>query len=368
MKVKDMPQKIRPEFIHYILGKNLSLEHRLYLLIALATILLSAMGSWFNTKLGLPLFASILPLISIVVAGACVFYSYYTQRWRGIAMLVVIFNIFVLMPFLWFTTSGPTGSTICFVVLNGLMIVTIFNGWLRNVTLATTLLLYCCFIVLEMNYPGIVMPYPSREAQYIDLLLGLIGSFIASAGISYMSINSRQQAQAETNRLLRQLETLSLTDSLTGIHNRRFLAASIDEEIRNAYDSGQPLTLCILDIDHFKRVNDTCGHDYGDMVLIKFAQTLIDNLGPDEIFGRYGGEEFLIIFKNCPVDMAVRKLETLRSAFKSIQWKHDGKQLAITISGGVSTYSKGMHNSLLIKNADTNLYRAKDNGRDQIVT
>ena len=104
------------------------------------------------------------------------------------------------------------------------------------------------------------------------------------------------------------MEWQSITDALTGVFNRRHLMVRLDEEMRRAYDSGAPLALCILDIDRFKHVNDTYGHLYGDEVLKTLAGTISGCLGEGELFGRYGGEEFLIVFSGRDLTAALWRL------------------------------------------------------------
>jgi diguanylate cyclase (GGDEF)-like protein len=160
------------------------------------------------------------------------------------------------------------------------------------------------------------------------------------------------------------LVRLSLTDALTGLYNRRFLSASIDEEMRLAYDTGSQLTLCILDIDHFKEVNDTYGHEYGDEVLFNIAQIMEASLTDGEIFGRYGGEEFVILFPGKTPAEALPTVRALGDHVRTHGWSH-GKP--VTLSGGLSSYVKGISYSNFVEAADKNLYIAKREGRDRII-
>ena len=166
----------------------------------------------------------------------------------------------------------------------------------------------------------------------------------------------------EKIHLAHRLEHLSQTDALTGLHNRRFLSASIDEEMRRAYETGSQLTLCILDIDHFKNINDTYGHEYGDEVLINIAKIMKAGLTEEEIFGRYGGEEFVVLFPGKTPAEALPTVQTLCDQVQTYTWSH-GKPVTLC---GLSGYIKGSHTPTFGSRGQ-NLYRAKREGRNRVI-
>ncbi|NLB08753.1 MAG: GGDEF domain-containing protein, partial [Clostridiales bacterium] len=210
----------------------------------------------------------------------------------------------------------------------------------------------------------IIIPYTTRIEHFSDLAFGLTMSFMANTILIFTVVEQYVKARDEKTRLVRSLEHLSLTDALTGLYNRRFLSASIDEEMRLAYDTGSQLTLCILDIDHFKEINDTYGHEYGDEVLFNIAQIMKACLTEGELFGRYGGEEFVVLFPGKTPTKALPKVRALSEHVRTHGWSH-GKP--VTISGGLSSYVKGISYSDFVEAADKNLYRAKREGRDRII-
>lgn len=189
---------------------------------------------------------------------------------------------------------------------------------------------------------------------------------LATGILIVLSIVEKEIAKSkkEADQLVKVWEAASLTDPLTGIFNRRYLTSSVDEEMRNSYDNGRPLTLCMIDIDYFKRINDTYGHVFGDEVLVQLAKIVSKHLDENDIFGRYGGEEFLIIFRNSTIESALVKINGFMDEIRNTAWKHG---TPVTISCGVSSYVKGIYFSNFIESADRNLYKAKENGRDQVV-
>ena len=208
-------------------------------------------------------------------------------------------------------------------------------------------------------------------------------------GIIYLSqsessesetLRKRQRHLAETtsesislalaNLTLREsLRSLSFHDSLTGLFNRRFMEETLERELIRVARLDKPLAIAMLDIDHFKKFNDTFGHDAGDVVLKEVACRMMRfRLGTD-IACRYGGEEFILILPEIVSDQVLARLEQLRRSISEISLAFHGKTLPrITVSIGISFFPiHGTDASTLIKIADDALYLAKNEGRDRIV-
>jgi len=159
------------------------------------------------------------------------------------------------------------------------------------------------------------------------------------------------------------LEEMSRTDFLTNLNNRRTLFERLEYEMKRVARTKEPLSVLLLDIDHFKKVNDTHGHLVGDKVLIEVAKLIKSSIRITDIPGRYGGEEFLVILPACDAQGAMRVAETLRQNVQNAEFEAG---LKITISGGIKLFGKESADEL-IDAADQNLYLAKKNGRNQIV-
>ncbi len=165
-----------------------------------------------------------------------------------------------------------------------------------------------------------------------------------------------------------QLERLATTDALTGLHNRRYLQQSLDFELARAQRASHPFCLLLLDIDHFKRVNDTWGHQVGDKVLVHLAQLLSDRLRATDLRARWGGEEFVALLLDSDRDAALHTAEKLRKAVEdaSVDVGLD-EPVSITISIGVACFpDHGADEKELFARADAALYRAKDSGRNRV--
>ncbi|HEY7978119.1 MAG TPA: PleD family two-component system response regulator [Rhizomicrobium sp.] len=163
---------------------------------------------------------------------------------------------------------------------------------------------------------------------------------------------------------------MAITDQLTGLHNRRYMARHLDSLISNAQKSNKPLAFLIMDIDHFKSVNDTHGHDIGDEVLREFANRISANIRGIDLACRYGGEEFVVVMPDTDVDFAYTIAERLRKSVETtpIEISRAPGALNVTISIGIAASAGGDDNAeKLLHRADQALYRAKREGRNRVI-
>ena len=161
------------------------------------------------------------------------------------------------------------------------------------------------------------------------------------------------------------VEELSNIDGLTGLYNRRYFQLTIDRMVGESSRTGTPLSIIMLDIDHFKKVNDSYGHKAGDDVIRFLSRTIKNNIRKVDIAARYGGEEFVVLLHNTNVEGAARLAEKIRILVQDASINADGSQLNITSSFGVSSYpSISLSAGQLVKDADTALYYSKENGRN----
>ena len=172
------------------------------------------------------------------------------------------------------------------------------------------------------------------------------------------------------------LKHIGLTDALTGVHNRRYFEQRLREEVDRALRKGQPLSCLILDVDHFKRVNDLHGHLIGDVVLREVAEQVKDQLRLSDAMARYGGEEFAVLLVQTDKPTALAIAERIRTAVAS-QPVHfpDRKELRVSISIGVSTLQEALRGAdidvkarELVSSADNALYEAKRSGRNRVIS
>jgi two-component system, cell cycle response regulator len=173
----------------------------------------------------------------------------------------------------------------------------------------------------------------------------------------------------EMRRAQKKLAEMSMRDELTGLFNRRYFTEALDREVSGAERYGHGLALCIIDLDHFKLVNDTHGHLCGDRVLKDFGRLLADSIRKYDVGCRYGGEEFAIILPDTSLERAVSLCERFRERVKDFAFTFDDQTLHITASIGVTArYPEGdTDGERLLELADKALYQAKRQGRDRVV-
>jgi diguanylate cyclase (GGDEF)-like protein/PAS domain S-box-containing protein len=172
----------------------------------------------------------------------------------------------------------------------------------------------------------------------------------------------------ERKHLEEQLKQLATTDPLTGCYNRRYFFELGEREFQRSMRYGSPLSALMLDIDHFKKINDTYGHPIGDRALIAMTETCLSTLRKSDIFGRIGGEEFAIIFVEADLEKAVRLAERIRKYVLKITIQAEPELVSFTVSIGVSASVRD-DTSLeeILKRSDDALYRAKKAGRNRVM-
>src|SRR5436190_16913634 len=179
---------------------------------------------------------------------------------------------------------------------------------------------------------------------------------------------SLYQSGLELKQAYKRIEELAELDELTGSFNRRCIMRMLDDEIARAHRSQTPCSIALIDLDWFKRINDAYGHPTGDEVLRTFAITVFANIRHIDKFGRYGGEEFLLVLPDTPGDGAANILERLRSIIGDLDWSAFSSGMRVTISAGVATLGRNENPDTLLARADSALYLAKARGRNRIVS
>lgn len=225
---------------------------------------------------------------------------------------------------------------------------------------AVEILIMLGFYWFEVQLPGWRLALV--DASLLAFIVAIIAYFV------FIRPKDRQilaiMATLEESRL--DAENLARFDALTGILSRRALLEAFDVEVERATRYGSALSCLMLDLDHFKTINDTYGHQFGDEVLRQIARVIAEHCRTNDHFGRYGGEEFLIILPETQIDGATRFAERVRSAVAEMSL--DRKEEHITLSIGVAEWRKGDDaTSKLISQADRALLEAKAAGRNRII-
>ncbi|MGM5027375.1 GGDEF domain-containing protein [Tardiphaga sp. 862_B3_N4_1] len=214
---------------------------------------------------------------------------------------------------------------------------------------------------------GIPMATATERALALACFVSALGR-CASAGLYGSSM--RELLYRRSNDLAAanaRIEELAQLDELTGALNRRYIMKCLNDEIAKAQRNATTCCIAIIDLDHFKKINDHFGHPVGDEVLRAFAISVFANIRTIDRFGRQGGEEFLLILPDTDIDLAVQTLDRLRSLITELNWSAIAQDLTLTISAGISAIRPNDTPEDILARADLALYRAKDTGRDRVV-
>ncbi len=184
----------------------------------------------------------------------------------------------------------------------------------------------------------------------------------------YDAVNKIKELIKELELKNKELEELAYYDPLTNLPNRRYFFINAQTLIENAKRYDTSLSVIIIDIDNFKKVNDTFGHDAGDMLLRAFANILKSELRSSDVAARFGGEEFAVLLPNTNTDGAYKVSERIRKGFENTIVIYNNKEIKTTVSIGISHFRKGTENiDDLIREADEALYEAKSTGKNKVV-
>lgn len=159
---------------------------------------------------------------------------------------------------------------------------------------------------------------------------------------------------------------LTILDGLTGVHNKRFFLEFLERELARAERHARPLSLAMLDLDHFKKINDTHGHLVGDTALKRVAHVIQDRVRRDELLARYGGEEFVVVLPETDLRGALAFCEVVRRQVEEHSFTFDEQEIRVTVSIGIASLGPEHDADTLIREADAQLYKAKRAGRNRI--
>jgi diguanylate cyclase (GGDEF)-like protein len=233
-------------------------------------------------------------------------------------------------------------------------------------TLATTgLIAVFLFTDLPVGMP--VSTQTERVAAMLCFVL-IIGqcAYVGLFGSTLRKTLYRRSV--ELKAAYRRIEELAEVDELTGAFNRRCIMRMLEEEISRAHRLNAPCAIALIDLDWFKRINDAYGHPTGDEVLRTFAITMFANVRAIDRFGRYGGEEFLLVLPDTTQQSAVGMLDRLRAIIAELEWSAFCAGMSVTMSAGVTVLRANENSDNVLARADGALYAAKAQGRNRIDT
>jgi diguanylate cyclase (GGDEF)-like protein len=240
----------------------------------------------------------------------------------------------------------------------------------RQTAIAWTAMAFGLAALFLLTDKPISMPHETHLERFATML-----AFVLTIGrCMFLGIFASSLRESLYKRGLqlkeayKRIEELAELDELTGSFNRRCIMRMLEDEIARAHRGKTPFSVALIDLDWFKRINDAYGHPTGDEVLRTFAITVFANIRSIDRFGRYGGEEFLLILPDTPHDVAARILDRQRQIIAELDWSAFSPGISVTISAGVATLLPNEAPDALLARADSALYAAKARGRNRIAS
>ncbi|WP_082030600.1 GGDEF domain-containing protein [Thiolapillus brandeum] len=317
--------------------------------------------------------------------------SYFLFSWgrlrRGIPLRntinAVLFNtgtmtLMLLLASTWYEWVGGETPLVSislrsiWAVFSTLVVMQIFNElamymlvYLRGGRARNTIVMQASAIEIGNGMVGMTLALVYNRQ---DTLLFLLVLITISIGMLVMKqyANIRLHLEALVKERTHALEDQAQRDALTGISNRRHANAFVSDQIEHARKTGADFSVVLIDVDHFKRINDNYLHTGGDQVLRQLASILTEHCRAGDLVGRYGGEEFLICFPMLNLEQARLAAEKLRLVVEEYNWADINPGIRLTISLGVAQWKPGMLLDELIMEADGKLYEAKSGGRNRV--
>lgn len=362
-------KRIRALVNRLYFGKSLPFAYRMYMIFFFECLLISTLSATTNTVLGK---GTMGVLFQWAFNVACLVILFIPLRWRMALMKpMLVFVSFVYIPFLFFETGGYNGTAALFSLLAIFLMTIIFQGRLRVALVVPNIALWVGVCVIQFMYPELVVPHDGEAAKFVDYVVALV---LATSGIAILGtyfqntygeeqrrIEDLLQKEEESNKRLEELATL---DPLTGAFNRRYLMRFLDRELSIVAREKAELCIMMLDVDHFKAINDTWGHGVGDEVLIALVQAVKQHLRDYDILARVGGEEFVVGLDGMLLPQAIDVAQRIRMCVSGLTFAVD---LRISISIGVVQARAGEDSDMLLTRADKCLYQAKEEGRNRVV-
>lgn len=381
-------------------NEDFKLEHRIFNMMLFFSIFLCFQSSVFNYTLELNNMAVISPFL----CGVILIFSYYLSRVKMYYTLPVTTTfavvLYVLLPILWISNGGINGGTVFYIFLFATMIGIV--SLRRDIKFTFTVSMFVIvgvLIYIDISNPQIIQGYQNEAGRISDLTWGIFVTLLAliliteAFIISYtkerlknekytMLIEEQKKEIQYKNDILEKLnsslnekieytedlyknllEEIILYDELTGLYNRREIIRMVTEKVQDFHISNQKFTVAKLDIDHFKEINDKYGISMGDELLTEISFILKNQFSDAIPIGRYGGEEFLLIFTETDMDKIYERLEEFRVIVKKKEFTHN--KITVTISGYIEVY-EGQKYKNYLESLDKNLHKSKRLGNDII--
>lgn len=327
----------------------------------MAIVIMPAWGYFYHV-LGDDLNALLCTLATL--GGLCTLAVLKLSRNVAAAREVLVISIFILLIAMTFRLGGVSAPTVIWLAVCPLIATTV--GGLRPSLVWSGLCFLAVVAIHMMDAAGSFPPVSVKDMRILNTVSTI--SFVMTVAIFilvFYQVNSIGVFRLE--QALTIIRDLAIRDELTGVFNRRELLRIAEQEKDRADRHALPFSLSLIDVDFFKRINDTYGHGAGDQVLKRIADTIREETRKTDHFGRYGGEEFLLLLVGSDAKAAASFNDRIRAAIEALAFDNLPNRPSVTISIGIAQYRFGETIEQTLSRADSALYRAKNAGRNRVV-
>lgn len=349
-----MTKKIKDYLNRNYFSSEFPLNYRIYMICSIETFFIATIAAIFNTITYQLTISTLLQWIFVLCLTVLLLIS--PEARFKFEKPLLLFDALVYLPFIFFNTGGYYGTAFMFTPLVLFSLTIVFSGKMRILVTSLVITVNIGCIMIQYYVPSTLAIIPDEASFISDLFVSTILSLAGLALVGTQITNSFRKKNAE-------LSETSQRDPLTGTYNRRFLIDHLKRLNESKSYKSERISLLMLDIDFFKKTNDTFGHAIGDEVLRSFALTVQKMLRDSDILVRYGGEEFVVVLDNVDEKIAHRIAERIRIAVSEIEY-HLELQTTVSIGLAMSHANTSLEDTL--KEADMFLYKAKQNGRNQV--
>jgi diguanylate cyclase (GGDEF)-like protein len=340
-------------------------------LLACGLMAYSVASLGYFVAVGLAAWAPVLALSLFGLGGMLVFYaairSRASERCRDPSLTVAQMSFALLVGAIAYTLAGR-GRGAVFPIM---MVVLMFGLYslspmqVRLMSWLALLLFGGAMALMVWRNPRIYRP-EVEFAHFLVIAIFLPAVSMLAGQLGRLRDTLKRQ-RSDLREALARNEELAQRDELTGLANRRHMTALLELERERSEARGERFCLAVLDIDRFKRINDTHGHPTGDQVLKAFAMEALDAIREADVLARWGGEEFMLMLPSTGLTAARLGLERLRTRVEALRVAHEGRELSFTLSAGLAEHLPGEALAEAISRADRALYQAKQQGRNKVV-
>ncbi len=336
---------------------NFSVNHKILNVILLAATVFSLISVITNFITKEPPAVQSAAAFFVIFSGVCFFLS----RFRGIFLPVAhvfVFVSYIGLAFFYIYDGGIFCGNGYLLIMMGLMVVTLFKGKQRFFYLFTLAAMTFVLIYFELTYPHLI-----RKLSQEQCVTFVFASFLFVAFCSILLVSIFVDILQRKNY---EIEKMSRTDFLTGIANRRSILEDLNRLSSVSKKNGRVFSILLMDIDNFKSINDTYGHSCGDLVLKKFARIVEEVLRDSDYFGRWGGEEFLIILPGTDLKEAVKVAERIKSKVAEKRFDCRSAQVKLSVTIGVCRYDPHLTLDENLHIVDEAMYKGKRSGKNTV--